>query len=45
VVLDDMIRHDEQEILNDWTARFPGFTVERLDFEKGAAIMRRQSRA
>jgi predicted O-methyltransferase YrrM len=45
VVLDDMIRRDEQEILDDWTTRFPGFTVERLDFEKGAAIMRRQSRA
>ena len=45
VVLDDMIRRDEQEILDDWTTRFPGFAVERLDFEKGAAIMRRQSRA
>ena len=45
VVLDDMIRRDEQEILDDWMARFPGFAVERLDFEKGAAIMRRQSRA
>jgi len=45
VVLDDMIRRDEQEILDDWTARFPDFTVERLDFEKGAAVMRRESRA
>jgi predicted O-methyltransferase YrrM len=45
VVLDDMIRRDEQEILDDWTTRLPGFAVERLDFEKGAAIMRRQSRA
>lgn len=43
VVLDDMIRRDEQEILDDWTSRFPGFAVERLDFEKGAAIMRRES--
>lgn len=42
VVLDDMIRRDEQEILDDWTARFPDFAVERLDFEKGAAIMRRR---
>lgn len=41
VVLDDMIRRDEQEILDDWMARFPGFAVERLDFEKGAAVMRR----
>lgn len=42
VVLDDMIRRDEQDILDDWTERFPGFAVERLDFEKGAAVMRRQ---
>lgn len=41
VVLDDMIRRDEQEILDDWMGLFPGFAVERLDFEKGAAIMRR----
>ena len=41
VVLDDMIRRDEQEILDDWVGRFPGYAVERLDFEKGAAIMRR----
>lgn len=41
VVLDDMIRHDEQDILDDWLATFPGFSVERLDFEKGAAILRR----
>lgn len=45
VVLDDMIRRDEQEILDDWVGRFPGFTVERLGFEKGAAIMKRQSYA
>ncbi len=45
VVLDDMIRRDEQEILDDWMERFPGFTVERLDFEKGAAILRRQQPA
>ena len=40
VVLDDMIRRDEQEILEDWLSTYPGFTVERLDFEKGAAILR-----
>lgn len=39
VVLDDMIRRDEQEIAEDWLARYPEFTVERLDFEKGAAVM------
>lgn len=42
VVLDDMIRRDEQEILEEWTGLYPGFEVERLDFEKGAAIMRRK---
>jgi predicted O-methyltransferase YrrM len=42
VVLDDMIRRDEQEILEEWTGLYPGFEVERLDFEKGAAIMRRR---
>lgn len=45
VVLDDMIRRDEQEILDEWMVRFPGFAAERLDFEKGAAIMRRVSSA
>lgn len=40
VVLDDMIRRDEQEILEDWMVGYPGFSVERLDFEKGAAILR-----
>lgn len=44
VVLDDMIRRDEQEILEEWTGLYPGFEVERLDFEKGAAIMRRRLR-
>lgn len=44
VVLDDMIRRDEQEILEEWTGLYPGFEVERLDFEKGAAIMRRKLR-
>lgn len=41
VVLDDMIRRDEQDILADWVATYPDFSVERLDFEKGAAILRR----
>ncbi len=43
VVLDDMIRRDEQEILDDWLAMYPGFGVERLSFEKGAAILRQSS--
>ena len=44
VVLDDMIRHDEQEILDDWMGRYTGFGVERLQFEKGAAILRCEPR-
>ena len=44
IVLDDMIRRDEQEILEEWMGLYPGFDVERLEFEKGAAIMRRGQR-
>lgn len=40
VVLDDMIRADEQAIADDWQARWPEFTVQRFDFEKGAAVFR-----
>lgn len=40
VVLDDLIRRDEQEIVDDWLDRFAGFGMERLDFEKGAAVLR-----
>lgn len=43
VVLDDMIRRDEQAILDDWLAMYPDFSVERLSFEKGAAILRQSS--
>lgn len=39
VVLDDLIRRDEQEIVADWTQRYPQIGVERLDFEKGAAVL------
>lgn len=38
VVLDDMIRIDEQSIVEDWARRYPEFTIERFDFEKGAAV-------
>ena len=41
IVLDDLIRRDEQDIVEDWVSRYPGFRVERLDFEKGAAVLRR----
>lgn len=39
VILDDLIRRDEQEIIAEWSQRFPSMTVETLGFEKGAAIL------
>ena len=39
VVLDDMIRPDEQAIADDWLSRYPGTEIDRLDFEKGAAVL------
>lgn len=39
VVLDDMIRADEQAITLDWLERYPELTDSRLDFEKGAAVL------
>lgn len=45
VVLDDMIRVDEQTIAEDWHRRYPEFSVERLDFEKGAAVFSLTERA
>ena len=38
VVLDDMIRVDEQSIAEDWHARWPELSRVDLDFEKGAAV-------
>ncbi|MGI9195842.1 MAG: class I SAM-dependent methyltransferase, partial [Candidatus Nanopelagicales bacterium] len=39
VILDDMIRQDEQAILEDWVGRYSGVAVQGLDFEKGAAVL------
>lgn len=39
VILDDMIRQDEQAILEDWVGRYPGIAVQSLEFEKGAAVL------
>ena len=39
VVMDDMIRTDEQDIVDDWLATYPQWQVQRLDFEKGAAVL------
>lgn len=38
VVLDDMIRVDEQVIAEDWHDRYPELSRVDLDFEKGAAV-------
>lgn len=39
VVLDDMIRADEQAIAADWKVRYPDLVGYHLDFEKGAEIL------
>jgi len=41
VVMDDMVRNDEQVIVADWLTRFPQWQVTNLQFEKGAAVLRR----
>lgn len=39
VVLDDLIRRDEKDIVSDWRERWSGVDVDELDFEKGAAVL------
>ncbi|MFM8240414.1 MAG: hypothetical protein ACKOAW_08890 [Actinomycetota bacterium] len=39
VILDDMIRVDEQQIAQDWLERYPGTETLSLDFEKGALVL------
>lgn len=39
VILDDMIRVDEQQIAQDWSGRFPDMQSQALDFEKGALVL------
>jgi predicted O-methyltransferase YrrM len=39
VVLDDLIRRDEKDILSDWCERWSDLGLEELDFEKGAAVL------
>ncbi len=43
VVLDDMIRTDEQEVLAEWLRDYPDYAAERVRLEKNAALLRRQS--
>jgi predicted O-methyltransferase YrrM len=38
VILDDMIRRDEQDIADDWAQRYPDLVREELPFEKGSAV-------
>ena len=38
IVLDDMVREDEQAIAADWQERYPDLVAERLDFDKGALV-------
>ena len=39
VILDDMIRSDEQQIARDWESNFTIVQAESLPFEKGARIL------
>ncbi len=41
VVLDDLIRPDEQEVLQRWLAARPDYHAERVSLEKNAALLRR----
>jgi predicted O-methyltransferase YrrM len=42
VILDDADRPDEQQIIETWIEENPGFGVEKIDCEKGCALLRRQ---
>lgn len=42
VVLDDLIRADEQEVLEEWLRTFPSYEAERVRLEKNAALLRRR---
>jgi predicted O-methyltransferase YrrM len=43
ILLDDAFRPDEREIVRLWLKEFGGFSLEEIDVEKGAVILRRQS--
>jgi hypothetical protein len=43
VVLDDLIRSDEQEIVSRWLTAYPELDDQRLKLEKGVAILRRRT--
>jgi predicted O-methyltransferase YrrM len=41
VVVDDVSRSDEHDMVQDWAARYPEFSVEKVQLEAGGAILRR----
>lgn len=43
LLLDDYLRADEQQIVSDWLVQHPGWTVQELALEKGAALLTRTS--
>ena len=45
VILDDAFRKDEREIVKLWLKELSGFSLEEIETEKGAAILRRQKAA
>jgi len=45
VILDDAFRKDEREIVKLWLKELGGFSLEEIETEKGAAILRRQKAA
>ncbi|SRR5579883_214309 len=42
VLLDDTHRRDEKQTIQLWMQEFAGFSMEEMDLEKGAVILRRQ---
>jgi predicted O-methyltransferase YrrM len=43
VVLDDLVRAEEQEIVQRWLGAAPGVSERRVSLEKGGAILRRRT--
>ncbi|MGH8824157.1 MAG: O-methyltransferase [Jiangellaceae bacterium] len=41
IVVDDLVREDEREIVADWLAAYPEYSAENLSLEAGGAILRR----
>jgi predicted O-methyltransferase YrrM len=45
VVVDDLVREDEREIVDNWLIAYPEFTAEKVRLEAGGAILRRTAGA